>query len=418
MYSIFDLIDTHTWDVKWDVVESIPEFKALENTPHHSFYHKEGNPLNHTKLVCEETKKMILSKGSGLKGQLFSIILLGAALFHDIGKSVRTMLDEEKKDYSAPGHGNAGEIITRKILWDTNIIIREHICSLVKYHMRPYHFVDGWKYNEPDESPENTKKIHKMVETAYSVGFNGVYSLDLLMKLNRCDNYGSIHDEDDYEKRYAKIMELIEKYNLSWVCYDEDMKCENSIHQYFNDRTLLLPREEKECVEEFDTTLYLMMGIPGSGKSTLSEKMIKENPSLKHLSRDVIRKEIGITTGVGNKEEEAKVSSIFDARLKKYAMEGVEGIIIDNTNLSKFAREKIHNTLDGEFNVRYEYIYVEAPSLSVNFERRPEEVWKSVISRMQNTFDWPTRNEFHSFKVIKQQYFEVDNSVEELEYNY
>ena len=39
-------------------------------------------------------------------------------------------------------------------------------------------------------------------------------------------------------------------------------------------------------------SLILLVGIPGSGKTTYAEKYIKENPNAVHLSSDKIRAEL------------------------------------------------------------------------------------------------------------------------------
>ena len=76
-----DLIDFKNCEYKWDVIESIPEFAILKTCEQNPKWHSEGNVWNHTKKVCEQA--ILISR-------YFNVydckVLMGAALFHDIGK--------------------------------------------------------------------------------------------------------------------------------------------------------------------------------------------------------------------------------------------------------------------------------------------------------------------------------------------
>jgi predicted kinase len=103
-------------------------------------------------------------------------------------------------------------------------------------------------------------------------------------------------------------------------------------------------------------TLYIMVGCPGSGKSTIAKKMIewyKENApmfSLKYVSRDEIRFSI-----IGNPDEESKGEDEYFSRenevWEKYVAEIVEGlesgktVIADATHLNKKSRLKLLNAI-------------------------------------------------------------------------
>lgn len=89
--------------------------------------------------------------------------------------------------------------------------------------------------------------------------------------------------------------------------------------------------------------VYLLVGLPGSGKST----WCKENyPDLPVVSRDIIRAELGYTESVDQKaklsfEEENNVTREEHKQIKMHC-EQTEDFIIDDTNITlKFRREMI-----------------------------------------------------------------------------
>ena len=123
-----------------------------------------------------------------------------------------------------------------------------------------------------------------------------------------------------------------------------------------------------------------MIGLPGSGKNTLIDDLFDDNKIItlydgdeflyrlqegetEILSRDDIRAELGFCADgqkiVGTKEQEDKVTEIFNQRMLHAASCGHD-IVINNINLKKKYREEIVNTLSKEYNVITDYLYVEA----------------------------------------------------------
>ena len=87
-------------------------FSAMGNTPQNPFFHREGDVLTHTKMVCGELIGMsaFQTLPPVQKTELFL-----AALLHDIGKVKTTRL--ENGIPAAPHHAAAGSLIARKFLW-------------------------------------------------------------------------------------------------------------------------------------------------------------------------------------------------------------------------------------------------------------------------------------------------------------
>lgn len=99
---------------------------------------------------------------------------------------------------------------------------------------------------------------------------------------------------------------------------------------------------EKFKSKEGRAVCYLMVGIPGSGKSTWIKNHLPKDINV--ISRDKIRAEIGITKdvdnkGVGSHQEEMKVTSIENDYIKK-AIKKKETFVIDDTNYRRKDRKK------------------------------------------------------------------------------
>jgi len=82
--------------------------------------------------------------------------------------------------------------------------------------------------------------------------------------------------------------------------------------------------------------IILMIGVPGSGKTTLAQKIAEKG--WKYINADSIRLELyGNAAEQGDKDE---VFALFFTRLEELMLEGVD-VIIDNTNLNPKQRKPI-----------------------------------------------------------------------------
>ena len=144
-------------------------------------------------------------------------------------------------------------------------------------------------------------------------------------------------------------------------------------------------------------TIYILIGLPGSGKSTWAIKKVKNNDNIIIVSRDAIRTMFnGIYIYDSCKEAIVKetVRSVF-SNLVSY---GQYDIIIDETNLSEACRKywtdsaanSENNFISGSIFVTYVYF----EEKNNNLERRmkdpkdqSKEVWNDVIENMKKIFE-------------------------------
>lgn len=393
--------------INWGFVETIPEFKRLSETPQSSKWHKEGDVMAHTKLVVSEMEKLLEIKPVFrtldtedwfVKKGVNETALLLAALCHDLGKGTCTYWSEEEQDYKTKNHGLAGERITRKLFFEEpDILLREKVCWLVRWHMLLHHIFGkesliqdrlyriqigtanvleqcylNWADSMgsiSDESSNTPEKVSERLETILSTcSPNGLPQRTIAKKERFFDTYEWSPNRDDYGNMVTKS-------------YDEE--------------TFETYREGT------NSTVYYMMGISRSGKSTW---LAKNHPELPVVSRDVVRAELGfIKPGekakLSNKQEE-EVTKECLYRIGEYAQHKVD-FAIDDMNLKKKYRVELHRYLY-PYAPDFVYVYVEAPSLDDNFERREEQVEKKQIEQMLANLEFPEPYEYDELIISKQ----------------
>ena len=83
---------------------------------------------------------------------------------------------------------------------------------------------------------------------------------------------------------------------------------------------------------------YIMVGLPGSGKSTIAARLIKEGKADRIISTDAIRAEIN-----GNAAIQANGKLVFKMAYERLAIYLNAGfnVVFDATNLTRFYRDNI-----------------------------------------------------------------------------
>lgn len=383
-----DIIDIHTLQPKWDVIETIPEFAALKETGQHVDWHTEGNVWNHTHLVAEEMYKAVyeireISKENNLVKVLSTmnpIALMAASLCHDLGKATTTHWDEETQNYVCTNHGKAGEEITRRLFFDEEITLRERVCFLVRWHMTLHHIFD-------DEE-------HK--DKGYALLLRGNAPFTEMCTLYACDCRGSRPNDKveqiDLDKRMEEIRDELKRY----VGNDELLTKYDKTH---------LCKEGEETMR-----VAVLIGIAGSGKTTFIKEHFPEDTPI--VSRDIIRQELGYVDEngkfKGDKKQEDRVTNIFNKRCKEYAEKNIS-FVIDNVNLKLKYRNAYHELLK-DYPIHWDYLYIEPPTIDIAKKRREGQINPNEIDRMVSSIDFPTPAEYHRIEVKKS--FDIQAEIE------
>lgn len=136
--------------------------------------------------------------------------------------------------------------------------------------------------------------------------------------------------------------------------------------------------------------LILLVGPPGSGKTTYAHKYIEEHPGIVHLSSDSIRKELH-----GDESIQDNPGEVF-AIMQKRAIEGLAfgyDVIYDATNMTRKDRAGIIAVCPKFAKIECHVIF--AP-IEICIERdaaRKRTVGKEVIDRMLKRFQAPYYDE-------------------------
>ena len=85
-------------------------------------------------------------------------------------------------------------------------------------------------------------------------------------------------------------------------------------------------------------TMWVLVGLSGSGKSSIATQIANENPNTIIVSSDAIREEL--TGNYENQEHNEEVFKIFHNRIRKN-LENKKNVIADATNITMKSRRAI-----------------------------------------------------------------------------
>jgi len=137
-------------------------------------------------------------------------------------------------------------------------------------------------------------------------------------------------------------------------------------------------------------SLILLVGIPGSGKTTYAEKYIEENPNTVHLSSDKIRAELWgneATQGDNN-----KVFSLMQSRAID-ALNNGQNVVYDATNITRKDRSYIITLCPKFAKIECHIIWAPIETCIERDAARERTVGKEVIDRMLKRFQAPYYDE-------------------------
>lgn len=152
-------------------------------------------------------------------------------------------------------------------------------------------------------------------------------------------------------------------------------------------------------------SLILLVGIPGSGKTTYAEKYIEENPNTVHLSSDKIRAELWgneATQGDNN-----KVFSLMQSRAID-ALNNGQNVVYDATNITRNDRSYIITLCPKFAKVECHIIWAPIETCIERDIARERTVGKEVIDRMLKRFQPVWYDEgIHEIKLIRPNGFNI-----------
>lgn len=153
-------------------------------------------------------------------------------------------------------------------------------------------------------------------------------------------------------------------------------------------------------------TLYVMVGIPGAGKTHWAKQFIKNNPNVQYVSRDEIRMSL-LDDNDEYFAQERKVFNRFVTRIV-ILLNDHQDVIADATHLSQASRAKLINNITNrgislnDFVIEFIFINPTLEQCLRNNDVREGRAYvpKSQIRRMWHQLEPPSANEFKNCKGV------------------
>jgi len=271
-------------------------YEMLRNTNQDKVYHMEGDVLTHTLMVLDELYNLSEFKDISNDEQ---IILQNAAFYHDIGKPFTTI--ENNGRIISPKHGIKGEKYFRLLAYKNNYspYLREEIAQLIRLHSVPINFYK--------------KEEYECVALAEQVNIKLLYILSL------ADAKGRI--SDDKEEIIIQIdyfKDVCEKYD----CFGKRKEF-NTIEE----RSFFLKNGyEYKPYENKKPNVYIMCGLPGTGKSTFAESL-----DIPIISLDKLK--IKYKVKHSDKKGIGRIVQLAKEQAKEYLRKNIDFLILQKINI-------------------------------------------------------------------------------------
>lgn len=142
--------------------------------------------------------------------------------------------------------------------------------------------------------------------------------------------------------------------------------------------------------------LYILCGIPASGKTSWAIEFLKEHPDTRYISRDEIRFSI-VNEDEDYFSHEAEVFAEFSGAVAQTLMDGFD-VIADATHINQFSRNKLIAAIDNfitEYEIKYVVFYT-GVEVCINRNHQREgraQVPDATIRGMRRSFKVPTLQE-------------------------
>lgn len=341
------------------------------------YYHAEGSVWIHTKMVCNELIEMEDFYDLSKREQF---VVLSAAILHDVCKP--ETYEKINGRISNKKHSTMGANETRNILWKQGIdfSIREEICNIIEVHQLPFYLLES-----------NEQKIkYNIIKNSLNL------SNKLLCLLAEADIKGRIiKDEGMNTKENALInIELYREYSKELKCFDSPYVFENlhTKRQYFIDYNNKNPENALFNTLDDNFVVYLLSGLPASGKTTFCE-----NKDIPVVELDTIRKEMNIK----QTDNQGKVRQEGNKRAKELLAQK-KSFIWSGTNLDKNRRSLLID-LFCSYGAKVIIVYLETTCEKLqerNNKRNDNKVPDSILHKMRKQWTVPQRHESHEILYI------------------
>lgn len=361
-------------DLDWaGVKRAFPWAKDMEGVEQDPIFHAEGDVAIHTEMVVKE---LLNSSEYAEADDQKKRILFASAVLHDVEKRSTTehVFEDGRMKVTSKGHAKKGEGTSRAILYrdiPTPFVMREMICKLVRHHALP---VKLFVRNDPTREVLNAS-LH--------------CDMHMLAVLARADMRGRISKENDIPDLLYEI-DMFSEYCREHHCYGRNPSFPSDVtrFQYFNKEGVW---PEQEMFDDTTCNVYIMCGIPGSGKDHYIKQHLAHLPM---VSMDNIRREYKLDRN--NKHDKGRVIQMAKDQAKRLLAAHTD-FVWNATNITKSNRDNLISLML-PYKPKVHIVYVEKPYqrlLKDNLDREFP-VRQSAIEDYINKLQVPDLTEAHT----------------------
>jgi putative nucleotidyltransferase with HDIG domain len=358
--------------VTCEIIRKQQWWKKMCECPQDPRHHGEGDVAIHTEMVYEAIQK---DERYQVADSTTQYILQLAALLHDMGKIATTKVESDGS-ITSHGHASIGAQMARRFLWEMNVPfeIREAVCALVRWHMRPAFLLMS-------EYP-----IHRLLTIAQTC------RCGWLEILSTADTNGRIcHNADEMLLRVALFGEIAREQG----CYNTPFAFASDHSRFCYFRTRPEVNRDPNYLAHDDTKaeLILMSGMPGVGKDTYVKNHFSHLPV---VSLDAIRREHKIAPSASQEG----VIGMSVEKAKEY-LRGGQSFVWNATNLRHEIRERPVN-LAATYGFRVKIIALEASRERLFTQNKSREhcVPQAVMERYLDRWELPDATEAHHVEYV------------------
>ncbi|WP_017570467.1 AAA family ATPase [Nocardiopsis halotolerans] len=364
------------WDLDWGRVrEAFPWVRDLAGVEQDPVHHAEGDVETHTRMACEALADLPAWRARPVEDR---VRLFAAVLLHDAAKPLCTR-GEEGGRITAHGHSRRGELMARRLLWESAdprprsqedrvaaVEWREHVAALVRHHQVPF-----WALERPD-----------LRHIAFRVSL--VARNDDLVLLATADILG---------RRCGDASEVLENVGL-YGEYCEEQRCLDRPRAFPSDhaRFWFFRKADRDpdyaAYDDTRMTVTVMSGLPGAGKDTWVER---NRPGVPVVGLDALRAELGVRPT----DDQRPVADAAHERAREHLRAG-RSFVWNATNVSRSMRDRCVD-LAAAYGARVEIVSVEAPPrvLRARLDRRESPVPATAVERLVRRWECPDPTEAH-----------------------
>lgn len=333
-------------------------------------WHAEGDVWTHTKRVLHELS--YLTEWPNLTEQEQTLLRF-TAIFHDSAKPFTTEVDSITGRITSHHHAAKGEILTRNVLrnLDCDLLTREAICKLVRYHGRPVFLLSR-------EEP-----THEVVRLSWLV------SNKLLYQFALADSRGRDTDAlDRPEENLHYWKEVAEEQG----CYEARYPFATD-HARFTFFRQAAPNLHYVPYENFACKVTVLSGLPGSGKDRWIHEYGNAQPV---VALDSIREEMDVAPT----DNQGEVAQIARERCREFLRKGTS-FIFNATNIMRSTRGRWLD-LFADYNASIDLVYIEPPLPTILRQNRDRSaaIPEAVIRRLAEKCEPPTWLECHRLHMV------------------